>query len=280
MSRSLNKTVFGPVGLVLAVCFLVNCQRARLEPQLPVTAVTPPSAPTNTVTRTRAATAAPGVCKASSVKPSNIVKVLFVVDGSGSNFGAAGSVATDPEKKWRTQTLRQFFTRYVEKKNFHFGMTLFKGTSSRSLINVQGEPGFSNERAVVSEGFRSFLSINDGGNTPYKAALKMARNIIAADLQDKNSEQATYAVVMVSDGRATDYKNAHDVIPDASAIKDLAPDRITLNSIYYSSKKLDARAPQYLKSIAQIGEGAFIVANSNESLKLDDVVRFAPVSCH
>lgn len=288
------KTIFAPIGLILAVTLLVNCNRARLEPNNPGNGQAqtqgrgegpeslPPQGPkTPDVPRDRGSVPAPtnGVCKAANVKTTNNVKVLFVVDGSGSNFGANGSIPSDPSKEWRTNTLRQFITENVNKPNFFYGLTLFKGTTSVAKIKVNGEPGFSNDRAVVSEGFRSFLSTQDGGNTPYKAALRMAKNIIAADLEQHMNDNTTYAVVMVSDGHATDYKNAHDVIPDAASIKDLAPERITLNSVFYSAKKVDASAPQYLKSIANIGEGAFIVANTKQSLKLADVVRFSEVSC-
>lgn len=297
MMPSSHKSLLRPLGLVLALSFLVSCNRARLEPNLPAAAQqlktqnpgegpeakTPaqnPAAPRGRGPHGSAS--APGgdsTCKASQVSENKIVKVLFVVDGSGSNFGANGSLPSDPDKQWRTSTLRDFITQHVANKNFYYGLTLFKGTASKSKIIVNGLPGFSNDRAVVSEGFRSFLNTPDGGNTPYKAALKMAKNIIAMDLEDHASDNASYAVVMISDGHATDYKHAYDVIPDASAIKDLAPDRITLNSVYYSAKKIDASAPQYLKSIAHIGEGAFIVANTKQSLKLEDVIRISVKSC-
>jgi hypothetical protein len=288
------KSIFGPLGVVLALCLLVNCNRARLEPNLPAAnqmqtqgrgqgseTQLPKGPATLEGPRGREPQAGPtgGVCKAANVQENKIVKVLFVIDGSGSNFGANGSTPSDPNKEWRTQTLRQFITSHMNNKNFYYGMTLFKGTTSVAKIKVNGEAGFSNERAGVAEGFRSFLNTPDGGNTPYRAALKMAKSIIAADLAEHGDDHASYAVVMVSDGHATDYKHANDVIPDASAIKDLAPDRITLNSVYYSPKKVEALAPQYLKTIANIGEGAFIVANTKQPLKLEDIVRFSAVSC-
>ncbi len=271
------KAIISPLGLILAVTLLVNCNRARLEPNKP--GMDP--AQTEHIPRGGANGSAPPavVCKAAIVKAANNVKVLFVVDGSGSNFGANGSQPSDPSKEWRTNTLRQFITENVNKPNFFYGLTLFQGVTSVAKIKVNGVPGFSNDRAVVSEGFRSFLRTRDGGNTPYKAALKMAKEIIAADLEQHLNDNTTYAVVMVSDGHATDYKKAHDVIPDAASIKDLAPERITLNSVYYSARKVDASAPQYLKSIANIGEGAFIVANTKQSLKLADVVHFSALSC-
>lgn len=264
---------FGPVGMVLALCFLVNCQRAAMESQLPQGQIQSPESLQENVSNPMTNQA---VCRPAMVKSSKAVKVLFVVDGSGSNFGEFNTVPSDPGKKWRSRTLRQFLSQYTEKENFYFGLTLFKGKTSKSLLTGDG---FSNEKPVVQKAYRSFLRFVDGGNTPYKAALVKAKDLIAADLRNNASDLASYAVVMISDGRATDYQRAHDVIPEASAIKDLAPDRITLNSVYYSARVVDASAPQYLKSIAEIGEGEFVVANTQERLNLEEVIRIAARSC-
>lgn len=286
----------GPLGLVLALGLLVNCNHARMEPNLPAgTAQTQttgegpersPQAPLaprgrgpvkggGPVTDTGADT-----CSPTQIKQGNIVKVLFLVDGSGSNFGANGSTPSDPDKQWRIDVVGRFLDAHIENPAIRYNFTLFKGTTAKSHINPNGEPGFSSDRTVVVEGFRSFTNVADGGNTPYRAALKTAHNIIAADLQDNAADNATYAVVFISDGHPTDYKQAHDVIPDASAIKSLAPDRITLNSVFYSAKKeKSTSAPQYLKNIANIGDGAFIMASTQKRLTLDNVIRVSGVSC-
>lgn len=289
---------FGPLGLVLALGLLVNCNHARMEPNLPAgTAQTEtttigegpeqtPRAPLAPRGRgpkkdgiPTTPTAGDGTCSPAQIKQGSVVKVLFLVDGSGSNFGANGSLPSDPDKQWRIDTVGRFVDAHIDNSNIQYNFTLFKGTTAKSHVNPNGEPGFTSDRNAVAEGFRSFMNVADGGNTPYKAALRAARNMIAADLQDHASDGATYAVVFVSDGHPTDYKQAHDVIPDASAIKNLAPERITLNSVYYSAQKINASAPQYLKSIANIGDGAFIVASTKKRLQLDNVIRISGVSC-
>lgn len=305
MSLKFHSSVLSPVGLALSMVFLVNCQRARLEPQNPAlaaqtqiqlqnrTPVPAPQAPAvnGGVNRTRVPGGGPapiggngtavttGICGISQIKADRPLKVLFVVDGSGSNFGASGSEASDPNKKWRSETLGTFIKNHIANKNISYGLTMFKGTTAKSKINIGDDDVFSNNPTVVARGFQAFMDTPDGGNTPYRAALRAAKNMIEEDMQDNVTENASYAVVMVSDGHATDYKNANDVIPDASAIKDLAPERITLNSVYYSADKVDAKAPHYLKNIARIGEGQFVIANTHQELKLDDVIRVAGAIC-
>lgn len=270
------KSKLGPLGLVIALAMLVGCQRARLEPNWPK--AQPHVQGQNSGTPAQPQNA-DGICKTSVVNPAKKVKILFLVDSSGSNFGEFGTVPSDPTKKWRANTLRKYITQYVGKENIFFGLALFKGTSAKAKITVDSQPGFSNNRAEVAEGFRGFLRTADGGNTPYKAALKMAKDMIAADLQKNSADQASYSVVTISDGHATDYKNPQDVIPDAASIVELAPSRITLNSVFYSARKVRSAVPPYLKSIADIGNGAFIMASSLKSLKLDDVVQLPAVSC-
>lgn len=288
VGASFKNLSFGSVSLVLAASFLVACNNARLEPNLPAGTLQTKTAgegPEKTpqaplVPRGRGPVKGDSVtCSPSQIKQGSVVKVLFLVDGSGSNFGANGSLPSDPDKQWRIDTVGRFVDAHIENKNVLYNFTLFKGTTAKSHINPNGEPGFSSDNNEVAEGFRSFMNVADGGNTPYKAALRTARNMIAADLENHAADNATYSVVIVSDGHPTDYKNAHDVIPDASAIKDLAPNRIILNSVYYSAEKINASAPQYLKSIAHIGDGAFIVASTKKRLQLDSLIRISAVSC-
>jgi hypothetical protein len=296
MKTTLKNTLLRTLGLAVTLCFLVNCQqRARLEPNRPQATAQPqtqtpapapgPISPKIPTTPYSTPGGSPKIindlgCKPSNVKAGKIVKVLFVVDASGSNFGEFKTTPSDPDKHWRRETLRQFIAVHLNNKNFYYGLAMFKGTSARARILVDDEPGFTNDRAEVAEGFKSFLRTPDGGDTPYKAALKIAKETIAADLKKNARQKASYAVVIVSDGHATDYKNAHDVIPDAATIKELAPSRITLNGLYYSAGNVDtSSAPQFLKNISEIGEGAFIVANTHQHLNLDSAITVAPVSC-
>lgn len=218
-------------------------------------------------------------CRPTTVNSNKIVKVLFVVDTSGSNVGDGGSVASDPKKQWRSSSIRSFIDTYKSRSNFHFGMITFQGTSAKAQIKVGGNGVFSSDMSVVDAGYNSFMATADNGNTSYKAALSMAKSIINADLAANAAQKASYVMVMVSDGQATDYKSPDDVIPDASAIRSLAPGQVSLNTVYYYANSLVESQTKYLRNIASIGGGQFLVANSSQTLKIDDVIQVPGTSC-
>lgn len=218
-------------------------------------------------------------CRPTTVSSSKIVKVLFIVDTSGSNAGEGGAAPTDPQKKWRSATLSNFISAYQNRSNFYFGMITFQGTSAKAQIKVGNNGVFSQDMSVVNAGYNSFMNTADSGNTPYKAALSMAKSIISADLAANAAQKAAYAVVMVSDGQATDYKSPDDVIPDASSIRALAPGQVSLNTVYYYSQAFVESQTKYLRNISSIGGGQFLTANSSQTLKIDDVIQVPGVSC-
>lgn len=257
------------LSLLTAVLAFQNCSKAKFTSQEgPEALVNGVSGGGDDVT-----------CRATMVDSNKIVKVLFVVDTSGSNEGESGTTPSDPQKRWRSASITNFLNRYSSHPNFYYGLTTFQGTSSRAHIKVDGVAGFSNDMAVVQSGYESFMATPDTGNTPYKAALNLAKSLISADLAANAAQKAYYVMIMISDGQATDYRSPSEIIADASAIKSLAPDQISLNSVYYYSKTLDVSQTYYLKNISTVGEGAFITANSNQVLNIDDVVKVPSSGC-
>jgi Mg-chelatase subunit ChlD len=218
-------------------------------------------------------------CRPTTVDANTIVKVLFVVDTSGSNAGESGQVATDPQKTWRHSALNGFISRYSSKSNFHYGLITFQNSSAKAQIRVNNVAAFSNSASVVDSGMNSFMATKDEGYTPYKAALSAAKSLIQSDINANSAQKANYVLVMVSDGQATDYKSPDDIIPDASSIKNLAPSRISLNSIYYYSNSYVETQTKYLRNLSSIGGGAFITANSNTTLNIDDVIKVPSSGC-
>jgi hypothetical protein len=112
------------------------------------------------------------------------IKVLFVVDQSGSNAkaykglrngtcgGRAGCVpATDPKKTFRSGSISDFFNRYKTKQNFSWGFESFQKKVAQSLIwenkvNVAFGKAQAMQAAIIK-----FQKDRDGGATPYLAAL-------------------------------------------------------------------------------------------------------------
>jgi len=218
-------------------------------------------------------------CHATTVNGSQIVKVLFVVDASGSNRGEGGEVPTDPNKTWRSGTMNNFINAYKARSNFYYGMITFQDSSAKPQIKVNNKGAFTNDMNVVDAGMASFNANADGGSTPYKAALSMAKSIIAADLAANAAQKAAYVMVMVSDGMAKDYSSPDQVIPDAKAIRDLAPGQVSLNTVYYYPNAFDESQTKYLRNIASAGGGQFLTANSSQVLKIDDVIQVPGMSC-
>ena len=262
-------SVLGMTFLSLVLTFQ-NCSNARFTTEVDANAL-------DAVTGTNGGDDAN--CRPTTVNSNKIVKVLFVVDTSGSNIGEGVPVATDPQKQWRSTSIRNFIDTYKSRSNFHFGMITFQGTSAKPQIKVGNNGVFTNSTSVVDAGYNSFLATADGGNTPYKAALSMAKSIIDADLAANAADKASYVMVMVSDGQATDYKAPDDIIPDASAIRALAPGQVSLNTVYYYANSFVESQTKYLRNIASVGGGQFLVANSSQTLKIDDVIQVPGASC-
>jgi Mg-chelatase subunit ChlD len=269
MKSNVFKLVLGMMVFPLVLVFQ-NCSNAKFTPDIGSNAL-------DAVTGANAGD--DSSCRPGTVNSNKIVKVLFVVDTSGSNAGEDNQPPTDLQKKWRSATINSFFSVYNNRPNFYFGMITFQGSSAKAQIQVGNKGGFTQDSSVINDGYNSFLNTPDSGNTPYKAALSMAKSIISADLAAYPKQNAAYVLVMVSDGQATDYKSPDDVIPDASAIRALAPGQVSLNTVYYYSKAYVESQTKYLRNISSVGGGQFLVANSNQSLKIDDVIQVPGVSC-
>lgn len=220
-----------------------------------------------------------GSCRPTEVVSTKTVKVLFLVDTSGSNLSEGRTLGTDPQKKWRQTTLNGFINKYSSKSNFHYGLITFQGSSAKAQIASGGKAVFTNSLAEVQNGVTQFMNTDDAGKTPYKAALNAAKAVIQEDLAVNSSQQISYVLVMVSDGQATDYGSPAEIIPDAHSIKNLAPSQISLNSVYYYSSKMREEETKYLRNLSTIGGGSFITANSNTVLNIDDVIRVPGTSC-
>jgi hypothetical protein len=267
--KSPIKMVAGILALSLVLSFQ-NCSKARFASEVSSSAL-------NSLTGNSGGN--DPSCGTNSVTENKIVKVLFIMDTSGSNEGSFFSEGTDPNKKWRSATFNNFIDQYKSKSNFYYGLITFQGVEARAQIKVNGVAGFTNDMAVVNSGYNSFMSTTDYDATPYKAALGMAATMIKGDLAVNASQKASYVVVMVSDGQATDYQSPDDVIPDVQAIVDLAPNQISLNGVYYYSSVLKDSETTYLKNISKVGGGSFITANSNQVLSINDVIQIPSSGC-
>ena len=213
-------------------------------------------------------------CTISEMESTESVKVLFLIDNSGSNVehtvNRMPTPGTDPEKKWRTSAMRSLINTYSNKENFHYGFISFKGDRSESLIYENDQPSFSNNIDIIESALYDFSNIKDEGSTPYRSALLLAKEMILQDME-KNDENARnlYTLVFVSDGQPSDYKYVSELSSDAQKIMNLAQDRININSIYYYSSG-KATSTTYLEELARVGQGSIIKANTSDQIIITD----------
>jgi hypothetical protein len=222
------------------------------------------------------------------------IKILFVVDQSGSNVQTynglpdgtcgrrAGCVpATDPKKSFRGNSISAFYKRYQNKENFSWGFESFSKKLAQSLIreNNKNVP-FGNAQAMQAA-MISFSKSKDGGATPYLAALSYAYGAIShdPDLSSTAEFAAKYYIVFMSDGYPTD-TNVGQINSAVQTLVALAPTRINLSTVYYATQ-YDRHAASVLQRMAFSGNGQFVNVDINTISKISvrDLITLPTISC-
>lgn len=221
-----------------------------------------------------------------------MTKLLFIVDTSGSNVGTTSWMGalippTDPQKRFRFGALSDFLARYRHKTNFQWGLITFSGNDADALINwgSRTKPAFA-PAIMMENALHSFYFQDDGGMTPYGAALKLARNAIQNDPDRLSNENPQYIVILISDGFPTDYFDYRDrfdqkaLEADIDSLLSVAPQQILLSTIFYG-QVIIPQAVDLLQSIAYRGGGHFAtVQNLNSGFRIDDVIPGQTTPCH
>lgn len=199
------------------------------------------------------------------------VKVLFVIDKSGSN------ASTDPTMNLRGGAIQNFFDRYKAMTNFSWGLELFNNSQARSLIGTSSANYFSSNTTTVQNAINTFYSSSDVGGTPYRAALQLAISAISGD--SSTTSTTKYFVVFISDGVPDPAVADNILAQDISTLMAIHLGRVALSTIYYGSVSTDAM--NRLQTMATLGTGKFLNANSGgtTSFQIDDVVVIPGVIC-
>ncbi len=198
------------------------------------------------------------------------VKMVFVVDVSGSNTGNNG---TDPQKAVRGGSIQRFYNSYAAKTNFSWGFTTFANTSANTLI--------ANANAAAMQGaITAFNGMNDQGNTPYVAALDAAEATISSDTG--RLPNTKYIVVFLSDGMPNPSVSDMILNQKVTAIKNAAGagGQVSFNTVYYGDSNQDAH--DRLQMMAQTGGGNFLDTNVNptgNAFLISDLVIVPGVVC-
>lgn len=199
------------------------------------------------------------------------VRMIFVVDVSGSNTGNNG---TDPQKAVRAGSIQRFYNSYANKTNFSWSFITFANNSANTLI--------ANANSAAMQGaINTFNGMDDKGETPYVAALNQTEASIVND--GARPANVKYIVVFFSDGMPNPAVNDSTLAANVTEIKKasgLANDPVSFNTVYYGQNNQDAH--DRLQMMAQVGGGNFLDTNVNptgNAFLISDLVIVPGVVC-
>jgi hypothetical protein len=201
--------------------------------------------------------------------------VLFVVDKSGSNVQQPG--ATDPNKSFRANAIRNFFESHRDNAYIKWGFIKFRDSEARSYIPDQGGTNriFTSDGALMEAALEQFMSENDDGATPYQAALNLTTNAIREEIEASEEIVPNFNVIFISDGGPTDYgypgpTDNERIFTDVENLVDLSSGNIHMSTVYYGPNN-DENASR-LEEMANRGGGIFQNANTDPDLNIDDLI--------
>lgn len=205
------------------------------------------------------------------------VKIMFVLDISGSNGASAGGrPATDPTRERRYGSLTDWLGARTPNPAEYYTLLEFSGDSTISAPGLQNyDPlyaPFTNELPkftdVVNEQRGSTTDINA---TPYKSALNTVINTIRGDAvkakeraeKGEPATQSTYIIIFLSDGVPTDSQKPEIISIIENDLMELPKNaeyggfinQITLNTGYYYIDVDVPEARDLLVEMAKVGKG-------------------------
>jgi len=131
----------------------------------------------------------------------------------------------------------------------------------------------------------TFLYERDEGNTPYGAALELARLAIQNDPDQSSSDNPQYFVIFISDGFPTDYFDSWDRFDQTSlerhidTLLNAAPQQVRLSTIFYGQTVIP-QAVELLRYMANRGGGQFAtVQNLPSHFQIEDVIPRQTLPC-
>ncbi len=206
------------------------------------------------------------------------VKVVLVVDTSGSNVRQGTNPGTDPDKRQRGGSIQDFFNSYRNQTNFSWSFLVFQGSSAFSLIgNSSVAPNFSLDATEMQQAINRFYDGFDEGNTPYRAALAKAHQAILNDYS--STRETKYIVIFISDGVPDPAVSNSTLRSDIENLMAAKPGQISLSSIYYGP--YNQEASDRLAVMALYGGGGFLDANSSngQTFQIESVIQVPGTNC-
>jgi hypothetical protein len=264
----------------------------------PVTFNSPPPAASTALASSTGATATPVPCAIQDV--TRDVRVLFMVDDSGSTFSGAGGVGTDPNYTHRVDTVQSFIASYGQKTNITYSYSYFgsdvyswdytsgayvlggSGTAKGDLpLNGAIPANPFGDGANTLTAMAAFEKFGSDGSTNYGGAMQQVVDIINADNPASNSQ--SYVVIFMSDGQPTDLgSQAQELANVQSLVTQMAgyvpSGRFTFSTVYFGSEA-DTQSQANLKGMATAGGGQFVDTNVTTQYSIDSLINVPSQAC-
>ncbi|MBS1960332.1 MAG: VWA domain-containing protein, partial [Bdellovibrionales bacterium] len=259
----------------------------------PVPATPTPIPATPTPTPVPTATPAP-TCTQTVDNVTIPLRILFMVDHSGSTFGSSG---TDADYHYRVGAIQSFLDKYGNKSNFTYSFGYF-GADKALLFDFQAlkykqtsaNPPIGRYFGTAAElstpsgstgALQKYLSIsqNLNANTPYQKAFNADKVAVTVDTGN-NHATYKYVVIFMSDGQPNpDISDADltTLIKDTQATATAQGSGLTISSVYFGPAN-GTTAINKMKLISLQGGGQFVNTNVNSDFTINDVIQVP--GCH
>ncbi len=193
------------------------------------------------------------------------LKFLFIIDKSGSNSG------TDRNADKRAGNIERFLRANMQATNQQYGMIWFADDEAGAYINDGDDkiPTFTPEISKALNATNK-LRDQDGGATPYKAALQLARTAIEHDQELYPEEEPFYMLFFVSDGEPTDIARESELNDLVRSLITIDPKNIALSTAYYGNN--GEGAIERLERMARLGNGKFINFEASANWDFNDLI--------
>lgn len=228
------------------------------------------------------------VCHIDMIEKPKPTNILLMVDQSGSNStGNGNGVGTDPKKTFRFGILNKFIAEHGSKSHLRWNLVTFADKTAKSL--VKGDNAFTSTLAFILQALTTFVNTKDEGYTPYRAALALAKNLVAkSELQA--TEPQTTLVAFLTDGYPTDYCSKpketscpgnileQEIDRDVLAIAEASKGEVQFSTLYYGPP--DPESTRRLERMAKVGQGQFVDLNESSKVDLNDVIHVPQKVCN
>ena len=239
--------------LLLSFFILTGCARISLSPRssFPSTSTYSPSNPGEEFCISKPVTIVP------------IVKIMFVIDTSGSNN------TTDPNGLKRVNGisgLMEGLSRQ-EHTDYEYGVIIFEGRARSLINNMDSQPEFTDDLARVSTVIEEIKRNPAGGGTRYLPALEETKRVIDLDIQTDLREDIRYMILFISDGQPM-HESIDKILSKTSSVVEESDREVNLSTALYGSHS-SSGPEELLIDMADRGNGHSVNFENDETWDLN-----------